>query len=106
MIGVGGFPAGMVNPFLTVAGSSFIVVLSGAAAFYNAFSFGLNRGGHSDLTILGGFQESEHAHLANWIIPGKIVLGMGGAMDLEAGAKRVIVAMTHVTKGNAKSSHP
>ena len=102
VIGVGGFPEGMENPSLTDAGGSFIGVLPGAAAFDSAFSFGLIRGGHLDMTILGGLQVDEQGHLANWIIPGKMVPGMGGAMDLVTGAKRVIVAMTHNAKGKAK----
>lgn len=102
VIGAGGLPEGMENPSLTDAGGSFIGVLPGAAAFDSAFSFGLIRGGHLDMTILGGLQVDEQGHLANWIIPEKMIPGMGGAMDLVAGAKRVIVAMTHTAKGQPK----
>jgi len=102
VIGIGGFPEGMENPSLTDAGGGYIGALPGAAAFDSAFSFGLIRGGHLDMTVLGGLQVDDNGHLANWIIPGKMVPGMGGAMDLVCGAKQVVVAMTHTAKGNAK----
>ena len=102
VIGVGGFPEGMENPSLTDAGGGYIGVLPGAAAFDSAMSFGLIRGGHLDMTILGGLQVDTNGRLANWIIPGKMIPGMGGAMDLVASAQRVIVAMTHTAKGKAK----
>lgn len=102
VIGIGGFPEGMENPSLTDAGGGYIGALPGAAAFDSAFSFGLIRGGHLDMTVLGGLQVDAQGHLANWIIPGKMVPGMGGAMDLVCGARQVIVAMTHTAKGNAK----
>lgn len=102
LIGIGGLPEGMQNESLADAGGGYIGALPGAAAFDSAFSFGLIRGGHLDMTVLGGLQVDACGRLANWIIPGKMVPGMGGAMDLVSGAKKVIVAMIHTAKGKSK----
>lgn len=93
---------GVAHPLLTDAGGHPIGALPGAATFDSAMSFGLIRGGHVDLTILGGLEVDQTGRLANWMVPGKIVPGMGGAMDLVTGAKRVIVAMQHSARGKSK----
>jgi len=103
LIGTGPIPEqGMEHPMLTDAGGRPISALPGASTFDSAMSFGLIRGGHVDMTVLGGLQVDESGRLANWMIPGKMVPGMGGAMDLVSGAKRVIVAMQHAAKGKSK----
>src|SRR5262245_1366038 len=103
LIGTGPVPEdGMAQRRLTDAGGRPVSALPGAATFDSAMSFGLIRGGHVDMTVLGALQVDEGGQLANWMIPGKMVPGMGGAMDLVAGAKRVVIAMQHTAKGKPK----
>jgi len=103
LIGTGSIPEeGMAHPTLTDASGRPVTALPGASTFDSAMSFGLIRGGHLDLTVLGALQVDEAGLLANWMIPNKMVPGMGGAMDLVSGAKRVIVAMQHTAKGASK----
>ena len=103
LIGTGPIPQeGLAQARLTDAGGKPVSAIPGACTFDSAISFGLIRGGHVDMTVLGGLQVDADGRLANWMIPGKMVPGMGGAMDLVVGANRVVIAMQHTAKGKSK----
>lgn len=103
LLGMGEFPTeANVDPDLINAGKQTVTAITGACYFSSAESFAMIRGGHVDLTVLGAFEVDQNGSIASWMVPGKLVKGMGGAMDLVAGAQNIVVAMAHSNKGESK----
>lgn len=107
LLGMGSFPTpDQLDPDMINAGKQTVTAIAGASIFSSAESFAMIRGGHVDLTVLGAFEVDVHGNIASWMIPGKLVKGMGGAMDLVAGADNIIVTMTHASKNGESKLLP